>query len=52
MPMPISFFFFKFLEYSLFTMLLGSGVQQSESVMHISTFISILFPYKSLQSIE
>ena len=31
-----------------------SGVQQSESVIHvhISTLLSILFPYKSLQSTE
>ena len=29
-----------------------SDVQQSESVVHISTLFQIPFPYKALQSIE
>ena len=31
---------------------LVSGIQQSESVKYISTLFKILFPYRSLQSIE
>ena len=31
---------------------LVSGIQQTESVKHVSTLFKILFPYRSLQSIE
>lgn len=39
-------------KYNGFTMLLVSGVQQSASVIHILTLFQILFPYRSLRSIE
>ena len=40
--------------YLIYNVVLVSGVQQSESVIHIhiSTFLKILFPYRSLWSIE
>ena len=40
--------------YLIYNVVLVSSVHQSESVihLHISTFFSILFPYRSLQSIE
>ena len=44
--------FFFILEYSRSTMLLVSGVQQSDSVIHISIPFQILFPYRLLQNIE
>ena len=36
----------------IYNVVLVSVVQQSESVIHISTLFQILFPYRSLQSIE
>ena len=40
--------------YLIYNVVLVSSVHQSESVihLHIYTFFSILFPYRSLQSIE
>ena len=53
------FLFFSFLkifigEQLIYNVVLVSAVQQSESVIHIpiSTLFQILFPYRSLQSIE
>ena len=52
----ISFFFFLiFIGVELtYNVVLVSGIQQSESVIHIhiSILFQILFPYRSLQSIE
>ena len=51
-------FFFKFLFYIgvwlIYNVVIGSGVQQSDSVIHIhiSTVFQILFPYRLLQNIE
>ena len=46
------FFFFFLLEYSCFTMLLVSAVQQSESAthIHVSALLWISFPSRSPQS--
>ena len=43
----------KLLEYSCFTMLLASAVQQSESALliHVSPLLKISFPFRSPQSI-
>ena len=47
------FFFLIFLGVQLiYNVVLVSAVQQSESVIHISTLFQILFPYRLLQSIE
>ena len=47
-------FFFLIEVYLIYSVVLVSGVQQSEQVIHIhiSILFQILFPYRSLQSIE
>ena len=48
-----SFWFLSFIEYSWFTVLLVSAVQQRGSVTHIHTpLFKMLFPCRLLQSIE
>ena len=52
---PYFLFYFIFIGVQLiYNVVLVSGVQQSESVIHIhiSTLFQILFPYRSLQRIE
>ena len=54
-PENTFFFFLIFIGVQLiYNVVLVSGVQQSESVMHIhiSTLFQIVFPYRSLQSTE
>ena len=36
----------------MYNVVLVSGVQQSDSVMHVSILFHIIFPYRLLQSIE
>ena len=50
-PSPPLLFFFFFFNLIVFSMLLVSGVQQSDSVIHIF-FSQIFFPYRLLQNIE
>ena len=56
--MFFSFLFFKFLfyigVYLIYNVVLVSGIQQSDSVLHIhmSILFQILFPYRLLQSTE
>ena len=54
-PYKISFFKKNFIGvWLIYSIVLLSGVQQGESAIHIhvSTLFQILFPYRSLQSIE
>ena len=50
-----SFFFFLIRVCLIYSVVLVAAIEQSESVIHIhvsTLFLKILFPYRSVQSIE
>ena len=49
---PFFKFVFDFGVYLTYNVVLVSGVQQSDSVIHISILFQNLFPYRLLQNIE